>query len=82
MSRSLLPLLIIKYNVIARKQRVSPIRPFKVYEIDYSSPNMVKVSLQKKRDWKRDLRHRICVFVCFATKAIHILASDLSAEYF
>jgi len=62
------------------KERVNPSRPFKICGIDYSGPINVKSSLQRKAPITKGY---ICIFVCFATKAIHIeLASDLSTECF
>ncbi|XP_060872759.1 uncharacterized protein LOC132946718 [Metopolophium dirhodum] len=62
------------------KERVNPSRPFKICGIDYGGPFMVKSSLQRKALITKGY---ICIFVCFATKAIHIeLASDLSTECF
>lgn len=61
-------------------ERVAPNRPFKTCGIDYAGPILIKDG--KLRN-KRLVKAYMCIFVCFATKAIHIeLASDLTSECF
>lgn len=60
--------------------RVSQVKPFFRVGVDYGGP--FTVTLGKHRGAK-SYKAYICLFVCFATKAIHLeLASDLSSECF
>lgn len=60
--------------------RISQIKSFSETGIDYCGP--FKIKLNKGRGAKT-IKCYICLFVCFATKAIHLeLASDLSTESF
>ncbi|XP_078051845.1 uncharacterized protein LOC144477992, partial [Augochlora pura] len=60
------------------KSRVSPARPFANVGIDYCGPFFVK---EKKFRNKTKLKAYVAVFVCFATKAVHLeLVSDLTSE--
>jgi len=62
------------------KDRVTPSRPFLKCGIDYAGPLMIKTSLRRNSPL---VKGYICVFVCFATKAIHIeLVGDLTTESF
>ncbi|CAK9826901.1 hypothetical protein ANTRET_LOCUS4669 [Anthophora retusa] len=62
------------------KDRVTLIRPFQTTGIDYCGPFFIKE--RKYRNTKR-LKVYVAVFVCFATKAIHLeLVSDLSTDAF
>ncbi|XP_035227976.1 uncharacterized protein LOC118200158 [Stegodyphus dumicola] len=58
--------------------RVNPGRPFLKCGTDISRPFLI--SPRRGRGVK-PLKMYVCVFVCFATKAVHLeLASDLSAQ--
>lgn len=60
--------------------RVTVSRPFSHCGVDYAGPVILKES---KRRNVRNSKAYISVFVCFATKAVHIeLVSDLTAEAF
>lgn len=60
--------------------RISQIKPFQCVGVDYSGA--YNITLGKNRGIKSQKAY-ICLFVCFATKAIHLeLASDLSTEAF
>ncbi|XP_057337763.1 uncharacterized protein LOC130675883 [Microplitis mediator] len=62
------------------RNRVVQTRPFLNTGIDYCGPFFIK---EKKHRNRGKIKVYICIFVCFATKAIHIeLASDLSTETF
>ncbi|XP_076389571.1 uncharacterized protein LOC105662854 [Megachile rotundata] len=59
--------------------RVTPARPFLNCGVDYAGPFTTKDRTRSKVT----LKSYICIFVCFATKAIHIeLATDLSTDAF
>ncbi|XP_023312157.1 uncharacterized protein LOC111692395, partial [Anoplophora glabripennis] len=60
--------------------RVSQVKPFSHCGVDFAGP--LFITLGKTRGAKR-MKAYICVFVCFAIKALHLeLVSDLSAEAF
>lgn len=60
--------------------RVRRARPFAGVATDFAGPYLVKSSLLKNA---RSVKAYICVFVCLATKAIHVeLVSSLSVEAF
>lgn len=60
--------------------RVSQVKPFSVIGIDFGGPFFITAN---KYRGAKVFKSYICVFVCFATKAIHIeLASDMSSENF
>jgi len=62
------------------KQRVTISRPFTNTGVDYAGPIHIKES---KRRNARMLKAYISVFVCFATKAVHLeIVSDLTSEAF
>lgn len=62
------------------KLRISQIKAFSCVGVDYAGPFLT--TLGKYRGAKSRKTY-ICVFVCFATKALHFeLASDLSTETF
>ncbi|XP_022170758.1 uncharacterized protein LOC111034046 [Myzus persicae] len=62
------------------KDRVTPSRPFSKCGIDYAGPIMIKSGLRRNSPL---VKGYICVFVCFATKAVHIeLVCDLTTESF
>ncbi|XP_076686036.1 uncharacterized protein LOC143378082 [Andrena cerasifolii] len=62
------------------KDRITSIRPFQVVGVDYCGPFFIK---EKKYRNTRKLKVYVAVFVCFATKAIHLeIVSDLSTEAF
>ncbi|XP_058128358.1 uncharacterized protein LOC131291530, partial [Anopheles ziemanni] len=59
--------------------RVTPGRPFAVTGIDYAGPIYLKPAHRRAAA----LKAYICVFVCFATKAVHLeLVGDLSTQGF
>ncbi|XP_076230178.1 uncharacterized protein LOC143175315 [Nomia melanderi] len=59
--------------------RVTPARPFATCGVDYAGPFLTK---ERSRS-KITIKSYICIFICFATKAIHIeLAVDLSTDAF
>ncbi|XP_025190399.1 uncharacterized protein LOC112590994 [Melanaphis sacchari] len=51
------------------RERIEPSRPFKVSGIDFAGPLLIKDSLKKRASLTKGY---VCIFVCFATKAIHI----------
>lgn len=60
--------------------RISKIKPFSCVGVDFAGP--ITTKLAKIRGAKT-YKSYICVFVCFAVKAIHLeLVSDLSTEAF
>jgi len=62
------------------KQRIEPSRPFSVCGIDFAGPFMIKGSLRRNAPITKGY---LCVFICFATKAIHLeLVCDLSMQAF
>ncbi|XP_058987609.1 uncharacterized protein LOC131806839 [Musca domestica] len=59
--------------------RVTPARPFIVSGVDYCGPLWVHYKIRGKRPHKV----YIAVFVCFATKAVHLeIVTDLTTEAF
>lgn len=59
--------------------RVTPTRPFAVCGIDYCGPVFIKSPIRNRTPTKA----YIAIFVCFATRAVHIeLVSDLSTPAF
>lgn len=62
------------------RDRVTPSRPFSRCGIDFACPIIVKSSLRRKAACPKGY---IGIFVCFATKAVHIeLVSDLMTKTF
>lgn len=62
------------------KLRVSKLKPFSCVGTDFCGP--FEITMSKVRGAKK-LKSYLCLFVCFATKAIHLeLAVDLSTEAF
>ncbi|KAL4099118.1 hypothetical protein QTP88_023596 [Uroleucon formosanum] len=62
------------------KERIQPGRAFATTGMDFAGPVKIKVSTRRNA---QTLKAYICVFVCFATKAVHIeLVSDLSTDAF
>lgn len=60
--------------------RVTPSRPFFNCGIDYAGPFLIRDGKLKNR---KLVKSYLCLFVCFATKAVHFeLAVDLSSESF
>ncbi|CAK1581575.1 unnamed protein product [Parnassius mnemosyne] len=60
--------------------RVTPIRPFKCSGVDYAGP--IQIRTAKGRGHKSHKGY-ICLFVCMATKAIHLeVVTDLSSQGF
>ncbi|CAK9811776.1 hypothetical protein ANTQUA_LOCUS6957, partial [Anthophora quadrimaculata] len=59
--------------------RVTPARPFHTCGVDYAGPMLIKDRIRSKIS----LKAYLCIFICFATKAVHLeLATDLSTEAF
>lgn len=57
-----------------------PIRPFYICGTDFAEPFLIKDGKLRNR---AIIKSYMCIFVCFATKAVHIeVVSDLSAESF
>lgn len=62
------------------KQRVTAWGPFKKVGVDFADPISIKNSLIRRAI---ETKGYICIFVCFATKAIHLeLASDITTKTF
>lgn len=62
------------------KERVSEMHPFNVAGVDYAGPFYLK---DKKGRGCKQIKGYICLFICFATKALHLeLVTDLSSETF
>ncbi|GBM64200.1 hypothetical protein AVEN_159585-1 [Araneus ventricosus] len=62
------------------RSRVQPSRVFSRVETDYAGPFLIKP--RRGRGTQR-MKCYICVFVCFATKAVHIeIVGDLTSEAF
>jgi len=62
------------------KFRLQQIKPFTAVGVDYAGPIMLKPSTTRSTV---PCQAYICLFVCMATKALHLeLASDLSTETF
>ncbi|XP_043257974.1 uncharacterized protein LOC122400519 [Colletes gigas] len=60
-------------------ERVTPSRPFYTCGVDYAGPYLIKDRTRTRTTTKGYM----CLFVCFATKAVHIeLAIDLSTNAF
>lgn len=60
--------------------RITVARPFTTCGVDYAGPLTIR---ECKRRNARHTKAYICIFVCFATKAIHIeLVSDLTSDSF
>ncbi|XP_035907317.1 uncharacterized protein LOC118510037 [Anopheles stephensi] len=61
------------------KSRVTPTRPFAVSGVDYCGPFLLKSTVRNRSPTKA----YIAIFVCFATRAVHIeLVSDLTSTAF
>lgn len=61
-------------------QRVTPARPFYVCGADYAGPFLLRD--RKTRNFK-EIKAYISLFVCFATKAIHLeVVTDLTSDCF
>jgi hypothetical protein len=60
--------------------RVTPFRPFTVTGIDYAGPIVIKNGYGRTT---RTVKSYIAIFVCFATRAVHIeLVCDCSTATF
>lgn len=61
-------------------QRVHPGRPFETSGVDYAGPIQIRTSRGRGH---KSYKGYICLFICFATKAVHLEAvSDLSTQGF
>lgn len=61
-------------------ERVTPTRPFATSGVDYAGPFMIKLHLLRRL---QHVKVYICLFICFATKAVHIeVVSDLTSDAF
>ncbi|XP_050076750.1 uncharacterized protein LOC126563931 [Anopheles maculipalpis] len=61
------------------ESRVTPTRPFAVSGVDYCGPFLIKSTVRNRAPTKA----YIAIFVCFATRAVHIeLVSDLTSTAF
>lgn len=59
-------------------QRVNPSKPFQIIGCDFGGPYTIKIHTLRSA---KLIKAYICVFVCFATKAIHIeVVTDLTTE--
>lgn len=62
------------------KQRIELSRPFSVCGVDFAGPLMIKTSPRRNETLSKGY---ICVFICFVTKAVHIvLVGDLTSASF
>lgn len=62
------------------RERISPSKPFLHSGVDFAGPFII--SLSKTRGAKT-MKAYLCLFICFATKALHLeIASDLTASAF
>lgn len=62
------------------KDRILPSRPFDKTGVDLAGPIIIKPNLKRSRV---KLKAYIALFICFATKAIHLeVVSDLTSEAF
>jgi len=60
--------------------RVTPSRPFSYCGVDYAGPVILR---EGKRRNARNHKAYICIFVCFATKAVHIeVVGNLTTDSF
>lgn len=60
--------------------RVMPAPPFHISGVYFASPFLIK---PRKGRGVKATKHYLCLFVCFATKALHLeVATDLSTECF
>lgn len=60
--------------------RINPSPPFEKTGLDYAGPFQVKIHTLRRA---QTVKAYLCIFVCFATKAVHIeVASDLTADTF
>lgn len=60
--------------------RLQPTPPFHVTGVDYGGPFLIK---DRKGRGSKTIKSYLCLFICFATKAVHLeLVTDLSTETF
>ncbi|GFU23876.1 integrase catalytic domain-containing protein [Trichonephila clavipes] len=60
------------------KQRITQIRPFEIVGIDFAGPILTKCQHLRKAN---KFKSYICLFICLATKAVHLeLVSTLSTD--
>jgi len=61
-------------------QRITPSRPFTVVGIDFAGPYFAKEQLRRKI---QPCKVYLAVFICFATKAVHLeMVTDLTSAAF
>lgn len=62
------------------RSRIVPSRPFTITGCDFGGPFMLKTHTLRN---SKLIKAYICVFICFAVKAVHVeVATDLTAESF
>lgn len=62
------------------RDRIEPERVYKICGVDFAGPIMIKSSLRRNAPM---IKAYICVFVCFATKAVYVeLVGDLTTNAF
>lgn len=62
------------------RQRIETCRLFSICGVDFAGPFLIKSSLRRNAPSNKGY---ICIFVCFATKAVHIeLVCDLTTQAF
>ncbi|GFX24698.1 integrase catalytic domain-containing protein [Trichonephila clavipes] len=60
------------------KQRITQTRPFEIVGIDFAGPILTKCQHLRKAN---KFKSYICLFICLATKAVHLeLVSTLSTD--
>ncbi|KAL4153723.1 hypothetical protein QTP88_001556 [Uroleucon formosanum] len=65
---------------ILLSQKIEPSRPFSVCGVDFAGPLMIKTNLRRNSSLSK---RYICVFICFAIKAVHIeLVGNLTSASF
>ncbi|XP_023313216.1 uncharacterized protein LOC111691290 isoform X1 [Anoplophora glabripennis] len=60
--------------------RLKPTRPFLISGVDFAGPFLIKDGKLRNRKF---IKAYLCLFVCFATKAVHLeIAGDLTTDCF
>lgn len=74
------PLSVYPFMADLPEHRVQPVRPFYNCGVDYAGPFFTKDGRFRNR---KIVKCYVCIFVCFATKAVHLeLAGDLTTHSF